>query len=102
MKFSLYVIIQHWHIWTTWVPPEKIEKVLLLSIQKTLLYKDNLSLLKYIDFMWFQRWGPVHNIAKVKLVTVVKGDPKAPFSIATIPRCRGGGYSIPWIAPLYP
>ena len=28
--------------------------------------------------------------------------PKAPFSIATIPRCRGGRYSFPGIAPLYP
>ena len=25
-----------------------------------------------------------------------------PFSIATTPRCRGGYYSFPWIAPLYP
>ena len=31
----------------------------------------------------------------LQLVTVVKGDPKAPFSIATTPRCRGGRYSIP-------
>ena len=38
---------------------------------------------------------------KVKLATVVKGDQKAPFSIATTPRCRGGCYSFPWIAPLY-
>ena len=38
----------------------------------------------------------------VKLATIVEGDPKAPFSIATTPRCRGGRYSIPWIAPLYP
>ena len=37
-----------------------------------------------------------------KLATVVEGDPKAPFSIATTPRCRGGCYSFPWIAPLYP
>ena len=35
---------------------------------------------------------------KVKLVTLVEGDPKAPFSIATTPRCRGECYSI----PLYP
>ena len=41
-------------------------------------------------------------IIKVKLATIVEGDPKAPFSIATTPRCRGGRYSIPWIAPLYP
>ena len=48
---------------------------------------------------------PVKNhqlISKVKLATIVEGDPKAPFSIATTPRCRGGRYSIPWIAPLYP
>ena len=38
----------------------------------------------------------------VKLVTVVEGDPKAPFSIATTLRCRGGRISIPWIARLYP
>ena len=37
----------------------------------------------------------------VKLVTLAEGDPKASFSIATKPRCRGGRYSIPWIAPLY-
>ena len=36
------------------------------------------------------------------LATIVEGDPKAPFSIATTPRCRGGRYSIPWIASLYP
>ena len=34
-------------------------------------------------------------------MTSVKGDPKAPFSIATTPRCRGGRYSFPRIAPLY-
>ena len=32
-----------------------------------------------------------------KLATIVEGDPKAPFSIATTPRCRGGRYSIPRI-----
>ena len=40
--------------------------------------------------------------SKVKLATIVEDDPKAPFSIATTPRCRGGRYSIPRIAPLYP
>ena len=39
---------------------------------------------------------------KVKLATVVEGDPKAPFSIATTPRCRGERYSFPRIAPVYP
>ena len=38
----------------------------------------------------------------IKLVTMVKGDQKVPFSIATTPRCRGGGYSFPRIAPRYP
>ena len=39
---------------------------------------------------------------KVKLATVVEGDPKVLFSIATTPRCWEGRYSFPWIAPLYP
>ena len=38
---------------------------------------------------------------KIKLAFVVEGDPKAPFSIATTPRCKGGRYSFPWISPLY-
>ena len=36
------------------------------------------------------------------MATVIEGDPKAPFSIATTPRYRRGNYSFPWIAPLYP
>ena len=36
------------------------------------------------------------------LATLVEGDPKVPFSIATTPRCRGGRHSIPWIAQVYP
>ena len=39
-----------------------------------------------------------HNL----LANVVEGNQKAPFSIATTPRCRGRYYSFPWIAPLYP
>ena len=35
-----------------------------------------------------------------KLVTIVEGDPKAPFSIATTTRCKEGLYSFPWIAQL--
>ena len=37
----------------------------------------------------------------LKLVTVVESNQKAPFSKATTPRCRGGHYCFPWIAPLY-
>ena len=36
----------------------------------------------------------------MKLATKVAGDPKAPFSIATTPRYKGGRYSFPGIAPL--
>ena len=38
----------------------------------------------------------------VKLAIVVEGDQKAPLPIATTPRCRGGRYFFPRIAPLYP
>ena len=40
-------------------------------------------------------------ISWIELVTVVEGDPKTPFSIATTPRCRGR-YFLLWIAPFYP
>ena len=40
--------------------------------------------------------------SKVKLVTLVEGDQKAPFSLTTTPRCREERYSFPWIALLYP
>ena len=36
------------------------------------------------------------------LATIVEGDPKVPFSIASTPNCREGYYSFPWISPLYP
>ena len=39
---------------------------------------------------------------RVELANVVEGDQKAPFSIATTSRCRGGPHSFPRIAPLYP
>ena len=41
-------------------------------------------------------------LSKVKLATVIEGNQKAPFSIATTQRCKGGHYSFPRIAPLYP
>ena len=36
------------------------------------------------------------------MATLVEGDQKAPFLIATTLRCRKGCYSFPWIALLYP
>ena len=43
-----------------------------------------------------------NHVSKVKLATLVEIDPKASFLIATTPKCMGGRYSFPWIAPLYP
>ena len=37
------------------------------------------------------------NKSKVKLATVIECDPKAPFSIATTPRCREWRNAFPWI-----
>ena len=37
-----------------------------------------------------------------KLAIVVEDDSKAPLSVATTPRCRGGRYLFPWIAQPYP
>ena len=48
------------------------------------------------------RWVIAEHLRKVKLATFIDGDLKAPFSIATTLRCRGGRYSIPRIALLYP
>ena len=42
------------------------------------------------------------HVKYAKLATLVNGDPKASFSIATTPMCRGERYTIPRIAPLYP
>ena len=44
--------------------------------------------------VWHFNWVQTNNVGK--------SDPKAPFSIATTPMCRGGRYFIPWIVPLYP
>ena len=52
------------------------------------------------NILWIFRFQWISN--KVELATLVEGDQKASFSIATTPRCRGGRYSFPWIAPLYP
>ena len=37
-----------------------------------------------------------------KVGALVEGDPKAPFSTTTTPRCRWGSYFFPGIDPLYP
>ena len=40
--------------------------------------------------------------SNVNLANIVEGNLKAPFSMATTPRCRGWYYPFPWIAPLNP
>ena len=40
-------------------------------------------------------WHLCVTLAHKLLATIVEGNPKAPFSIATTPRCRGGRYSFP-------
>ena len=43
----------------------------------------------------------VECILFIKLATVVEGNLKVPFSIATAPRCRGERSSYTWIATIY-
>ena len=45
---------------------------------------------------------PLYTFHLPATVTIVKGELKASFSIATTPRCRERCYSFPWITPLYP
>ena len=40
-------------------------------------------------------------VLKVKLVTVAVGNPKAPFSFATIPRCKGATLFLHFTLDLY-
>ena len=46
--------------------------------------------------------GVLYIYIYIKLASVVEGDLKTPFSIATTPRCRWGRYSFLLIALLYP
>ena len=48
----------------------------------------------FIHFM-NSKVGITYHTKLKKLATVVEGDQKAPFSIATTPRCRGGRYFFP-------
>ena len=68
-----------------------------------------LTFLSEFDSHWMPRsYGFVPHLSKrknlsklllviytYKLSTVVKGNPKAPISLATTPGCRGGCYSFP-------
>ena len=56
--------------------------------------KSSLSLSLYIYIY-------IYILLYISRLTVVDNSLKAPLSIATTLRCRGGHYSFPWIAPLY-
>ena len=58
---------------------------------------------KYFFNMITKNWKKKNKLlfirySKVKLATVIEDDPKAPFSIATTPRCRGMG--VVWVFSL--
>ena len=43
----------------------------------------------------------IYIYTKVNLASIVEDDQKAPFSLATTPRCRGGHFFFLWIFPLF-
>ena len=53
-------------------------------------------------FNWNLANGYISAIYAYKCTTLIEGDPKAPFSIATTERCKGERYTILWIAPFCP
>ena len=59
-------------------------------------FKDNKTSLQKYTYIYFTSAYIYIYIYIYKLATIVEGDPKAPFSIATTPRCSGGRYSFPW------
>ena len=61
------------------------------------------SMAKELDFVYYTKSfiARISTVFKIKLVTIVKGNPKVLFSIPTTPKRRGGRYSIRWINLLY-
>ena len=54
-----------------------------------------------INYTFRKKEVKTMGLSKVKLASVVVGNQKAPFSIATTSRCRGQRNSFPMIAPFY-
>ena len=79
-----------------------------LITMKSFIFQANLNYKIFPMMFEFQSYkiitrSYVYTILRsLLLATLFEGDTKALFSIATTPRCRGGYYSIPWIALLYP
>ena len=64
------------------MPDDTDQICIWISITKTEINKLNIRM---------------HNLS---WLTIVEGDPKAPFATAITPRCRGGPYSFPSTTPL--
>ena len=64
-----------------------VNYLVLISIGEVMSKCLSLDMVSYTRFFQFIL------VIKVKLATVVEGDQKAPFSIATTPRCMEGCYS---------
>ena len=98
------VCVCSWVCWFLLRGESKLKKLLLklMCISESLLsiLTNSCSRLKIIGCLWKAVGFFRKRIVKVNLATVVEGNTKAPFSIATTPRCRGGRYYFPCIAQL--
>ena len=104
-KSSLYIYIKYiWFGLVGWF---------LWHINHCRLFNTKSSLYIYIKYIWYglvEFYGISTIVGYlmlnsflyifIKLATIVEGDPKVTFSIASTLRCRGGRHSIHWIAPL--
>ena len=81
----------------TWSPGPSVNTLIMSMgrrVQKCLLCHDMMKLRILILYIYIYIYIYIYKV-KVKLATIVEGNPKAPFSIATTPRCRRGRYSFP-------
>ena len=77
----------------TWCCPEDLPRA--INVREE--WRERVRDIRATSVRWWWWWW--HS----KVSDHSRGWPEgAPFSIATTPRCRGGRYSIPRIAPLYP
>ena len=62
-----------------------------------------MSVCKYVsayEYVYMYEYIYIYIYIYISWLTVVKGNPKAPFSMDTTPRFSGGCYYFPRIAPL--
>ena len=81
-------------IWADFIDNERLSNIFSWWLEDILIFavrsKGTIAFNKFPDFV---------STKYAKLTSLVEGDPKARFSIATKPTCRGGRYFIPKIAP---